>query len=589
MKLQMKIVLFFSVFTFVVSLLGGIFFYHSNIQQYEEMEKANLQVAAEQLMAQAENKIKQMEGCINYILSNPNILEAIRILGQKPLEENIYVWQAREAIRTGINTVFIYDSSYRTVVFNRSGEALASQNIQDTRIVSEPEIDQMPYLDAVDAEKGKNVILGAHRDTWGRKQQPQVFSVIKAVQGSNMGYIEVQKPVEELAAMQLPEKKMDYYIFLGGDELLCSSEGAPDRGAYYLSLFEHGDGVAKDGKSKQLVARYASQKYDLQVLVAGDLEKMQDNGNYTVTFTVSVTLFFFLLAVSFVVLISHIVTKPLHQLQKVVEHTELQNLGEQVQVKTAYDEIQALSDSYQAMRERLRTSMVNEKRLARLHIQAQFDALQAQVNPHFLYNVLNIISSRGVMDNDDSICEMCGCLANMLRYSTNNRERYAPIQREADYLKQYFYLLKMRYEHKLSIEMEFDQRVLQQTIPKLTLQQIVENSINHGLRNNTDVMEIEVRGWVEKDFWYVSVRDNGEGFSQEALAQLQERIEETRRMVLLDRDNMELEIGGMGLVNTYARCLILYQDSFQFELTNLDRGAEVRLGARMRPTGETNE
>ena len=74
------------------------------------------------------------------------------------------------------------------------------------------------------------------------------------------------------------------------------------------------------------------------------------------------------------------------------------------------DLFQELIDAYQAMMARLDKALRNEKQAAMLQLQAQFDTLQAQVNPHFIYNVLNTISSRAVLDNDETICEMCGCL-----------------------------------------------------------------------------------------------------------------------------------------------------------------------------------
>ena len=585
MKLQMKIVLFFSVFVFVVSLCGGVIFYQNNVKQYRQMEQANLQVASGQLVAQMESKFREMEGCINYALSNPNILDGIRTLGQELPKTLSYVAQSKRNIQAGLNTVFVVENSYRTIFFNRSGDVCASFDMRGKRTTGEADFTKMPYLDRVDAGKGSNIIIGSHPDIWEEETVPAVFSILKAVQGHNMGYVEVQKLVSELAELKLPETRMKYYIFINGDELLYSNDPDDDQAKALLQLFSEEQEIAEDPDTRGLVARHRSSQYDMQILVSGDLDKMNQNHNDYLQFTFMVSFAFFLLAVSFVILISHIVTKPMHQLQRIIERTNIENLGEQVPVTISFDEVKALSNSYQAMQERLKTAMVNEKRLSQLHIQAQFDALQAQINPHFLYNVLNIISSRGVLDNDDSICEMCGCLANMLRYSTSNRERDAYISDEVNYLNQYFYLLKMRYEHKLSTQIEIDEEMLRQRIPKLTLQQIVENSINHGLKNKTGLMEIQIRGWIKNGFWYLSVQDNGEGFSQESLALLQERFEEIKKMILSDHKNMELEIGGMGLVNTYARCLICYQEAFSFEIRNLEQGAKVILGAPMQQTG----
>ena len=145
-------------------------------------------------------------------------------------------------------------------------------------------------------------------------------------------------------------------------------------------------------------------------------------------------------------------------------------------IPAAENEFKELSQIYKEMKEQLNQSIIREARLSTLQLQAQLDVLQAQVNPHFLYNVLNIISNRGVQDNDEVICDICDDLAGMLRYTTNTNERYADISSEKSYLQKYFSLLKYRYEHKLSYQIEIDDRISQQMLPKMILQQFVENS-----------------------------------------------------------------------------------------------------------------
>ena len=83
-------------------------------------------------------------------------------------------------------------------------------------------------------------------------------------------------------------------------------------------------------------------------------------------------------------------------------------------------------------------------------------------------------------DNDETICEICGRLADMLRYSTNTKTRYASIAEEVAYTEQYLYLIKVRYGDKISLDTEIDSGIKAQIVPKTVLQQIVENSINHG-------------------------------------------------------------------------------------------------------------
>ena len=281
---------------------------------------------------------------------------------------------------------------------------------------------------------------------------------------------------------------------------------------------------------------------------------------------------------------ANILTRPIKRLQETVENTNIENLQNYQFLEEAgtLDEFQELIRAYQAMMARLDEALQNEKQAAKLQLQAQFDTLQAQVNPHFIYNVLNTISSHAILDNDEAICEMCGSLGNMLRYSTNNKERYASVEKELEYLDSYFYLLKARHENGLEVRVDVDRRIRKQIIPKMTLQQLVENSVKHGFQNSDSGRHISVTGRILEDRWIIRVEDNSIGVPEQKLQELKNRLEEVRKDILERAKPAEMEIGGMGIVNTYSRCLLLYFKDFIFEMENAQnrRGFAVTVGQR---------
>mgnify|MGYP000223065698 CR=1 FL=1 len=148
------------------------------------------------------------------------------------------------------------------------------------------------------------------------------------------------------------------------------------------------------------------------------------------------------------------------------------------------DEFGELAENFNIMTKRISSYMEERVRREKELNETQIAMMQSQLNPHFLYNVLNVISSRGIMDGDEEICEICGCLAAMLRYSTNTKERYATVEKELEYLERYIFLLKSRYEHRLEVEVECEESVKHEQLPKIVLQQLVENSIQHGYNNS---------------------------------------------------------------------------------------------------------
>lgn len=192
-----------------------------------------------------------------------------------------------------------------------------------------------------------------------------------------------------------------------------------------------------------------------------------------------------------------------------------------------------------------------------------------------------MISTRGLEDGDEGICEICGNLAGMLRYSTSNVERYAPVKDELDYMKRYVNLLQFRYEERIQVTITCDKSIEKEILPKIVLQQLIENSVLHGYNNEDVVMRIQVRGFRDNTGWYIRMEDNGEGIKEDVLHDLRRGIKEIREKIHVRNSAIEMEIGGMGLLNLYARLYLLYADKLVFELENTkERGTAVTIGVK---------
>lgn len=587
MRFQTKIILVYAALVFVLAVILGLTFYQINTLHYKRNEEKNLNVTATQLVMQMDERLDQMAASMNYIISNPSILEGIATLGADNREfyDNATIQGMKSAIRSGINTDYIVSHCYRTVVFNQLGDFISTHNSSSPKIVKKFDFSRMPYLEKVDQLKGKPLIVNTHKDYWGSGKNPQVYSLVKAVLGHNTGYIEISSKSEDLKKLQVSGDSAEYLIVVNGNELLYSSSNSLSVDHYEELLKRDGEFTKIFERTDQLVAKAVSDKYSVTILALESMGVIRDNNRYVLFLTSLVAFLFFGVSMFFVVLFSGIITKPIRQLRFIMENTRLENLSDDVTLITSNDEIEALTNSYRDVMERLQKSMVKEKRLSLLQLQAQFDSLQAQVNPHLIYNVLNIISGRGMADDDEMICEMCGSLAEMLRYSTNNKNRYATIWQELEYLKKYFYLLEARYEDRICCTFAVEEEIKGRMIPKMTLQQIVENCINHAFENSTEQMRIDIGGYTDGDRWFITVKDNGQGFTQESLKQLQKQMEEIKAKLIENDSNMEMEIGGMGLINVYARCLLLYGDGLIFEINNRNDGAQVIIGTRFPDAG----
>lgn len=573
----MSIALILSVLLgFTVYTIGG---------RYEDQSRDNaVKISARQLMSQMEDRLDRMDSIMNYILSDPAILRGITILGMgdRYLQGSVLA-SAESELQVGLTTDYIIHNTHRTVFYNQSGTLVSSyvSDILNQRLDPSFSTGDLTYLENASGARGKAVLVGGHKDPFGAYDDEMVYSLVKALQGHNMGFLEAENTVKSLEELDLPEDGTEYLIYVNDGELLFKSSSDIDTDSLDGALRSLRDGESM-AVPEFLIACSRSDAYDLAIYTLKP-ESVNDGKSALIMTAFLSTLVVFLIGMVFVLIWSYVMSKPVIKLREIVENTNLDNLKTEDRrsvFSNEPEEFRVLSESYQAMTERLDKAVRKERRSSLLFLQAQFDTLQTQVNPHFIYNVLNIISARGIIVDDEVISEMCGSLAEMLRYSTSNKERYATVGQELNYLNNYFYLIKRRYEDRFEYSVNIDEAMHDVLIPKMVLQQLVENSLSHGFENTDIVMKIEIEGSRTGNGWSITIGDNGEGFKKEKLDEIRQKLKDTQDKVQNLKETVELEIGGMGLINTYARCLLLFGDRIIFEVGNGENGAVVTVGEK---------
>lgn len=593
MQFQKKMVVLYAIFGLLTAILLGGGYYAISVRQNIQEECQNVEFLAELYRQQWDEYIKPMESIMSYILSSPEVLESLQNLAvSQPTdsEDSAERKKARQILINTLNSDYILKNFYRVILFNKYGIVNASENLGGKLVHGSTSIDDIPWIEKVSNQRGCNIFIGKHTDNWGAKKSPKVFSLVKEVQGMQMGYIEVQRTVDELEQVfQIAGNSIQLLIIDGNNEVLYAGNSYQNNEFYcnYAKTEENGTKIVTNTGSgeREVIAVSHALHTDTTILVVSNLKSAMDKSFYILPITVALAGVFFVFSFIYTWVVSGHLTKPIRQLREFMENTHMENIKEEHQLMTTNNEIELLNQSYRSVLLRLDKAVQKEKQMSLLQLQAHFDLLQAQVNPHFLFNVLNVISSKGIMIEDDEICEICGCLAKMLRYSTSTKERYATIQEELLYVEQYFYLLKFRYEHRLEYKISVDEKIHDQLLPKIVLQQIVENSINHGYRNTSRNMKIHVEGGREDGLWYIKVIDNGIGFSDEIKQQLGDKLERIKEKILYEKNTIEMGIGGMGIVNTYARLFLVYHESLKFEFRNLSEGTEVLIAAPIEEKG----
>lgn len=226
-----------------------------------------------------------------------------------------------------------------------------------------------------------------------------------------------------------------------------------------------------------------------------------------------------LISTFFSLRVSHSVTKPLIYLTDTMKKFGKGDLS--VRVPVLYeDEIGILSEEFNKMSEQIRQLVDQVYREQRAKRKSELAALQAQINPHFLYNTLNSVSSLIKMNCPDEAFIMIQAIGTFYRTSLSDGKTLIPLDQEITNIENYIKIQKVRYGNKIEYEIDIENEILQEWIVKLTLQPLVENSIYHGIKEMRGKGIIRIKGWKEKNKVFIQVSDNGLGIPEEKLEEL---------------------------------------------------------------------
>lgn len=263
---------------------------------------------------------------------------------------------------------------------------------------------------------------------------------------------------------------------------------------------------------------------------------------------------------------------PLMELNQAISQVTLDNMTFKPQISTTISEINNINQSFQQMLDHLQEAIARNVQARAGEERANFLALQAQMNPHTLYNTLSMIESVSYMHGDKEVSSLCLSLSQMLRYISDYSRRTYTIQDELTHLEQYSRLVYKRYEGKLEINVQADSSLLATVIPKFTIQPLVENAVKHGFATRIPHLSIQVVLCSLGDGWQLTVCDNGPGFTADALSKIRTQFEGCDESLARHNDVINAKIGNLGLTNIYIRCRILYGSRFEMTAGNQESG-----------------
>lgn len=237
------------------------------------------------------------------------------------------------------------------------------------------------------------------------------------------------------------------------------------------------------------------------------------------------------------------------------------------------DEMAELGNQINKMLERIRHLMEDNLKRGLLAKNAEIKALQNQINAHFIYNVLESIKMMAEIDEEYEISDAVTKLGRLLRYNLRWTSGNVTVREELEYIRNYLSLINLRFDYEIYLSENLPEVILDQEIPKMSLQPIVENSIYHGIEQMAEDTNIYIKGLIEEDSCIIEITDAGVGMNEEQLARI-------RRKIAGEVETAEGKGHGVGLKNVQDRVRMSFGEEYGIEISSRE-GCYTKVSVRI--------
>lgn len=286
-----------------------------------------------------------------------------------------------------------------------------------------------------------------------------------------------------------------------------------------------------------------------------------------------------LLAMLFIVLMVHQITGSiLVHLQRLM--TKMEQYAINIPPANEYDytcrgdELGILHTKFDEMMRRISHLNYENYQKQLLLKDAQLKALEAQINPHFLFNTLNTINSEARLLKSPRIVSMVNALGNLLRAVMTQGSDLVPLEQELLLVKDYILIQSIRFEDRLNFRMEIEDQYKVVLVPKISIQPLVENAVSHALEELTEQCDVSVKAFAQEGRLYLQVYNSGSGIDPDILDKLREHK-------VTPRGN------GVGLLNINTRLNLLYGEESGLRFENLPAGVIVSFSVPLHEQHDT--
>lgn len=276
------------------------------------------------------------------------------------------------------------------------------------------------------------------------------------------------------------------------------------------------------------------------------------------------------------------ITKPIQRLSAAAKQISRGNFNVEGVIVTSRDELRFLTETFNNMCANIRKlveEIKGKSELDTLVKKMELRSLQNQINPHFLFNTLNMVAKTAFVEGAERTSELVESISTLLRYNLKKMHHTVELGEEIGIVKEYFFIQKMRFGDRVRFMEKMEESLFSYPLPSLTIQPLVENAFVHGVESYEQGAEMELSVYQKNERLIVEIRDNGVGMDKQLIRQVMEGSSE-------QYSGQGEASNGIGLRNVLRRLQIFYQCEDVMEIESVrGTGTTVRLKLPIDPGG----
>lgn len=350
-------------------------------------------------------------------------------------------------------------------------------------------------------------------------------------------------------------------IFSTPEMTNLSAEGTPDQWIENALHLEQDSFVLHTSGKPNFIVYTTSPTTGWKIIGTVPLQEIVEDANDIRQLIIVSVILSILFTITLYFFITARLTRPIQILKKKMRQAANGNLEAKVK-STGQDEITDLGNSFNLMLEKIKNLLNQSLREKELIQKAELRTLQAQINPHFLYNTLDSVIWMAEAGKNDQVIKLVQAFSQFFRTSLNKGRDWISVKSEIDHIRNYLVIQQMRYSDILDYEIDIEPELLPHATLKMTLQPLVENALYHGIKNKRGKGLIRIRGQIVEYDILLIVEDNGIGMNLDRLTAIREELEQTR----ISENEATEQARGFGLYNVHQRIRLYFGERYGIEI-----------------------